>query len=85
MTTRQILARCRVIDPSRSYCITLARWYFSHTKRIDVTEYRLSVLPGLNGKACQQFHGTNFTTCFTAYEQALKDAVANQQTTEPTA
>lgn len=83
MTTRQIIARCLTLDPSRSYCATLDRWYHQSSREHAPAIYTLSVLPGLNNRDCQQFRGKDFAECLTAYEQARKDAAANQQTTEP--
>ena len=69
MSPKQAIAAAVKIDPERTYCAVREDWKHSHYAA-HKPNFRLSVIPGLDGTDCQIFRGNSYVACVVAYYDA---------------
>lgn len=76
MNSTQLLKAAVKLDHSRSYMAGVDHWKPSYTAECRPAEFKLAVLPGIDGTDCQHIHGKSFAECLAEFKASIKHANA---------
>jgi hypothetical protein len=65
------IRRLEAMDPSRAYAVWLEIWSRNYSTNSGVT---ISVIPGYDGRSCQQMRGKTLAEAYAATVQASNDS-----------